>query len=149
MAYKYRDSHINFSAGGGRFRGRFSRAINEAAREAAARAATVGLAMAEATAPVQSGRLQEGLVSETGRAADGHTFYAMVYSTAPHAEFIEPHNIPNSFNKGEDYGFGWDRKKPGRGYPTFFHPGTGDTYLRKTQKIMDDTLISELERRLP
>jgi hypothetical protein len=46
---------------------------------------------------------------------------------APYAEHLEegttPHNIPNSFGRGPEYGYGRHRSKPGKGYPNFFHPG--------------------------
>lgn len=108
----------------GRFARRIEEGAHEAAKELADHIAAEAVSIVLSELRERSGQLVGSIESEMIGPYQGH-----VKATAPHAEPQEfggsPHDIPNSFGRGPDFGFGHNVGRP------FFHPGNPAIHFMK------------------
>jgi hypothetical protein len=123
--------------------GRFIAALHEGAVEAAEAVAEEIAAVAMVTAP---GPVSGTLMASIDARSEGVVAWAT--ADAPWAEVQElggvPHDIPNSFGRGHDFGFGsqFDR--------AFFHPGNPAThFLEEAGRTVSGYAIGIVAKFLP
>jgi hypothetical protein len=102
--------------------GRFLAAVHEGAAAAAWELADTLAGLAIANAPVKTSALVNSIRAYMVSATEG-VAVATAAHAAPQEKGARAHDIPGSFGRGADYGYGSDRKPP----QTFWHPGNPAT----------------------
>lgn len=129
--------------------GRFRKQVMEAARRSIEDAVDLGETVAKAIAPERRGELIasiDGVVLSRNQ--------GQIVASAPHAapqEFgASPHNIPGSFGRGADYGFGSEPPYRAPGSGGFFHPGNPPSpYLQPAYEVVRGRLLEIMDRHYP